>query len=181
MRLEVGTQTPGFTVETLRHGTVSLDDLKGKRLWLQFHRFAGCPFCSLQVRELIERHQEVELSGLTHIAFFHSPRSQVEKHMGTLHTPFLVAADPERVAYRAYGVQQSWRGLLSRRYLTGSVKAIWHGLFANPIGQNGGLAGLPADFLVDEAGVIRYSHYGEDAADMLSVEDVVRLVHRFEP
>lgn len=176
MRLQVGAQAPHFSAHSMKGDALSLDSYRGHQVLLQFYRFAGCPPCNLHVREFMRRYDELQALDINVIAFFHSPRASLEKQMDDVEFPFAIVPDPDKKIFHQYGVETSMRGLLTRQSLKETWKAARAGFAPNPLLQEGGLDGLPANFLIDQAGLIWHAHYGRDAVDTLPVDRVLELV-----
>jgi peroxiredoxin len=94
------------------------------------------------------------------------------------HFPFRLVPDPDMEIYRMYGVKMKAKGFTwnvfrkSAMFVKYLPKYNW---------VKGGLAGPhlqpPACFVIDSAGIIRYSHIGKDVADN---PDAGKLVKIFE-
>lgn len=179
MRLTTDTPAPAFTGELLGGGQLSLDDLRGRPVLLKFYRFVECPICNLHVRELVRRHDEIAATGLTTVAFFHSPMSRVERKQG-YDLPFQAIADPDKEIFDAYGVEASLGGMFAGKVARDYARATGAGFFSKPFGHDGGIKGHPADFVVDGDGIIRYAHYGDSYADSLGVDKVVSLARELD-
>jgi peroxiredoxin len=174
MRLKPGTQAPLFVGESLTGRTVSLEEYRGRRVLLKFYRFASCPICTLHLRGFIRRAAEVRAAGLVPLVLFHSPGFKTaEAYEPGL--PFEILADPDKIAFDAYGVESSWRGMFSWAVMRDYVKAMARGIFSKPFGHEGGIQGHPADFIVDERGTITFARYGRNYADTLTVDGVLEL------
>ena len=174
MRLTTNTPAPAFTGEVLGGGHLSLADLRGRPVLLKFYRFVECPICNLHLRELVRRHDEVATAGLTTVVLFHSPLPRVERKQG-YDLPFQAIADPAKRIFHAYGVEESLGGMFAREVARDYARAIGAGFYSKPFGYHGGIKGHPADFIVDDGGVIKHAHYGENYADSLGVDEVVSL------
>ena len=74
---------------------------------LQFRRFAGCPICSLHLREVARRRDEIAGAGITEVVVFHSAADALRRYQADL--PFAVVADPDRKLYKQFGVESSIR------------------------------------------------------------------------
>lgn len=167
----------GDTVGQLRlpslDGTAfDLNQLSGKRFMLSFFRFAACPFCNLRVHELVERFAEFD-GCLTVVAVFDSPLDNLQRQAGRHRAPFLVLADEANVYYRAFAIERSVIGMLKAallRFPTVLRATLIEGYL--PTSFQGHLATLPADFLVDEQGVIQRAYYGKDIGDHLPFEQI---------
>jgi peroxiredoxin len=169
-RRSVGESISPFSVATLSHGTLSVPSEGFTHL--QFRRFAGCPICNLHLRTFAKQLPRLEQAGIRTVAFFHSSAETMKPYQGDL--PFPVVPDFERRWYRTFGVERSLRAVLHPQ----AVRASLEGLASVPssaFAGEGGMQGLPADFLVDGAGVIRALRYGAHANDQWSVEEVAGL------
>lgn len=148
----------------------------GRRTLLCFFRDAACPFCNLRIYELSQHHRSLTALGLDVIAVFASPSEAVKRFVARQPRPFRVIADPDSVAYRAYGIERSfWRKL---RAVATRVPDLLRGL------RLVGVAGLntndilPADFLIDEDGRIIEAYYGRDAGDHIPFERIELFLAR---
>ena len=106
MMLTVGMKAPDFTLLDKDGRTVSLSDFLGKKVVLYFYPKDNTPGCTRQAcafagayREFQEKNVEVigisKDSVASHVKF-------AERHG----LPFVLLADPDRVAIEAYGVWQ---------------------------------------------------------------------------
>lgn len=136
---------------------------------LQFHRFSTCPACNVEVRNFSKRYVEFREAGFEIAMLFHSPVEELAPAM-QVHAPqFPIFADPDRIAYDAYGVQQSWSGILSPAFMAKAMQGMVNGFVPRPGAQHGGMHGLPADFVIDTTGRLAFVHYGKHAGDTLDV------------
>lgn len=170
--IKPGAQAPDFSAETAHHGAFSLDSLSDQTVLLQFYRFAGCPVCNMSLRNYVQRFAALEAADIHVVAVFHSSVKSLREHVEVKDIPFPLVADPDKLAYKLYGVEDSPRAMAAPAVLGKAVRAIARGYFPKP--AEGGQNGLPADFLL-ERGVVRYAHYGKHAADTLSVAEVLKL------
>ena len=172
MRLTIGEKAPRIQMDGIDGKTFDSADLNGRRYLLSFFRFASCPFCNLRVHQLVSRQSELG-SGFTVIAVFNSSLDNLRRHAEKHEAPFPILADPKRVYYQAYGVEKSLAGVFA-----GMVKrmpSLLHAMFAKgywPTSPGGSVTSMPADFLIDETGVIRTAYYGNDEGDHLPFEQV---------
>ncbi len=104
--LQAGMKAPDFTLEDKDGKTVSLSDFLGKRVVLYFYPKDNTPGCTRQscafagvYREFAER--QVEVIGIS--------RDSVASHVKFAEKyslPFILLADPELDAIKAYGLWQ---------------------------------------------------------------------------
>lgn len=86
-------------------------------------------------------------------------------------SPFSLLLDPERAAYRAYGLERSFVRVWS-------PKVMWHYTRRVLAGQKlqsiqGDPHQLGGDFVIDRSGVIRLAYRSKDPVDRPSVETLV--------
>jgi len=165
---------------------VSIPD-RGRRIHLQFRRFAGCPVCNLHLHSIIQRHAEIEAANIREVVVFHSTAEDLLVHADRL--PFDVIADPGKRLYAEFGVDASARALLDPRawpFILGGVvhsafAIVAQGATAPSMNPQGGSIGLPADFLLASDGSVLACKYGKHAYDQWSVDELLDLAHRQTP
>ena len=170
MRRTPGEKVINIILPALDGGTFELDSLRGKRFMLSFLRFASCPFCNLRVHELVKRFKEFG-DGFTIVAIFDSPLENLREHAKKHQAPFPVLADEHNVFYEMYGIEHSIAGML-KGMLT-RMPSMLRAMFVKgylPLVIKGSMTTMPADFLVDENGVIQTAYYGKDEGDHLPFE-----------
>jgi peroxiredoxin len=172
MRLTLGSVAPAFTVESIGGRCVSLEQLRGRPLLLKFYRFASCPVCNLHMQQFILDHPRLEDVGLTTVVFYYSPADKLADAQDAA-APFDLVPDPAKRVFKAYGVEQGLRGLVSPTVLRDYVKALAAGYPAGLLTSDGGITGNPADFIIDPSGRIAYAHYGKHYADSLEGAEVI--------
>ncbi|WP_280233540.1 peroxiredoxin-like family protein [Nocardia cyriacigeorgica] len=153
---------------------------------LQFRRFAGCPVCSLHLRSIVARLEEIVAADIREVVVFHSGAEDLRTYTGDL--PLPVIADPGRVLYREFGVESAPRALLDPRAWPAIVRAVARelrasrrpGHIAPPTRPEGGRLGLPADFLIAPDGTVIASKLGEHADDQWSVDELLAHAARAE-
>jgi peroxiredoxin len=143
---------------------------------LQFRRFAGCPICSLHLREVARRHQEIADAGVREVVLFHSSADQLREYQADL--PFAVVADPDRLVYTEFGVGSSLAAVLHPGAFAAAVRGLRHTGFKGALSPGEDHAGKPADFLIDPDGTVRARKYGAHADDQWSVDDLLALAAR---
>lgn len=172
MRKQPGDTTGRIRLPSIDGTEFDSDQLVGQRFMLSFFRFAACPFCNLRVHELVERFGELG-ADFAVAAIFDSPLENLQRHAGRHGAPFPILADEANVYYRAFAIERSVTGLLKAALLR--FPSVLEGVLLRgylPTSFQGHLATLPADFLVDERGVIRQAYYGQDIGDHLPFEQV---------
>lgn len=177
MKLVSGMSAPGFALTDAFGEPVRLDDYRGERLLLSFYRFASCPLCNLRVHQLLKHYPDWQGRGLHMVAVFESPAEHIHHYLDRHAAPFPIIPDPERVLYRAYGVQASWTGFLRAwtRHLPMVFEAVVRRRFL-PGRMDGDWAMVPADFLIGPELRIADAFYGRHIGDHLPIERIDRFL-----
>ncbi|HTJ95286.1 MAG TPA: peroxiredoxin-like family protein [Pararobbsia sp.] len=161
------------------NGLTPLPD-PNRLIHLQFRRFAGCPVCDLHLHSIAQRHDEIVSARVLEVAVFHSSADDLRPFTAAL--PFAVVADPQKKLYAEFGAEASPRALLNPRawlpILRGLLRSIGRVLLGRQpvtsVNPEGGVLGLPADFLIDRDGRILACHYGTHIYDQWSVDDLLQ-------
>lgn len=174
MKLCSGDTTTPITLPAIDGGSFDTKALEGQRFMISFFRFASCPFCNLRIDELVSRFDEFE-EGFTIVAVFDSPLDNLREYTEGHFAPFPILADSENRYYHRYGIEYSLTGMFKGMILRTPtlMKGILKGYF--PLKIKGRLTTMPADFLVDEQGVIQTAYYGRDEGDHLPFESVLQF------
>lgn len=171
-KFKVGDSVPPMSLANIHDIGVTIPSTKSKFIHLQFRRFAGCPICNLHLQSVIQRISEIEAAGIHEVVIFHSPKESLLPYQGKF--PFDVIGDPEKKLYAQFGVGSSIFAILDIR----AWPAIVRGNTAKDkptVEPEGGVLGLPADFLINAEGKIVASHYGRHAYDQWSVDELLAL------
>lgn len=167
MRLLPGTPAPALVTTDFLGQPVQLAALRGRKVLLSFYRYASCPICNLRVRELIQAHGRLAAQGLEVLAVFQSPAESMAAYVGRQDAPFPLIGDPDMTLYRRFGVERRWLGLLTLATMANALRAFANGFAPGRI--DGPVHRTPADFLIDEQGLVAVAHYGRDPGDHLSL------------
>lgn len=175
MRLLPGHAAPPVSLPAIDDTTFSTERLAGRKYLLSFFRYASCPFCNLRLRELTLRRNELP-DKFGFVCVFDSPINELRRYATRHKAPFPILADATNTYYRAYGIEHSFAAVTKGAFvhLGTAIKAVFrHGYI--PWTVKGRVTTLPADFLVDEQGIIRIAHYGKDEADRLAFDEIKKF------
>lgn len=169
-RIAPGTLAPDFTLQDHLGNEHRLSALRGQNVWLAFFRYAACPLCNLRVHRTIQRLEQGEFAGVRLLAVFQSPAASMAEYVGQQKPPFPLLSDPEEQTYALYGLEHGAGGFMRGAVLRDGLQAARLGYHA--IAPEGTVSRLPADFLIDRAGVVRDAFYGEHISDHIPFERV---------
>ena len=141
---------------------------KDKVLVLAFTRHFGCPQCKEMVDQLIDSHQALTERGLR-LAIVSHASVESAKAFCDLRAPSAIClADPEREAYRAYGLYHgtAWQTILSPRIWLSNRRLVRTKGYKPELPHAGQDAyQMSGTFIIGTDGRIRLPYYYEDIAD----------------
>lgn len=175
MRLKAPCQGIDFHTTDIYGNTFKLSDFHGKRVLLSFFRDAACPFCNFRIYELTHQYKTWKEQGLEIVAVFSDTADKVADHVAKYPRPFTMLADPGLDVYNCYGVEHSlsamFKALLFR--LPTVIKGFATG--GRP-SNNPHIKLVPADFLINEKGMIEEVWYGENTSDHIPLEYIREFI-----
>ncbi|HEV8325629.1 MAG TPA: peroxiredoxin-like family protein [Myxococcota bacterium] len=174
--VRAGERAPDFTLHRGGGGEVTPASLRGRPAVLLFSRYLGCPMCRASMASLRAEHERFAARGATVVVVVQSSPERVDEAAPAF--PFVLAADPERAAYQAYGVTPDRLLGTTLRTMTvggalsalGKVLRHGHGAFEGDELQR------PAEFVLDENGVVVHARLFGAVADGFDVETLLRAV-----
>ncbi|MCA9902981.1 MAG: redoxin domain-containing protein [Anaerolineae bacterium] len=172
MPLQIGHAAPDFSTHDIDGAFVSAAQFRGQKWMISFFRFAACPYCNLRVHELSAKAGLLR-DKLQVVTVFQSPAETLRRHNVPRRIPFTIVADPEMALFELYQGELSTAKFISGHVLHPLqwVQGVAQGAF-----QGGATVGelrlVPADFLIDEQGIIQQAHYGRDVTDHMPLRDI---------
>jgi peroxiredoxin len=106
--LSPGEPAPDFVLPAVNHdGTISLADFRGKSpVLLAMMRGLHCAFCRRHIAQLSTTRQKLQAVGVDALAIIPTQPERLRLYYRFRPVSVPVAADPEMVTHRAYGVPQ---------------------------------------------------------------------------
>ena len=104
--LEVGTKAPEFTLPEPNGQPVSQSDFRGKKVVLYFYPKDNTPGCTRQACAFAAGYEAFQKLDVAVIGISKDSVSSHLKFVQKYNLPFLLLADPDRIAIEAYGVWQ---------------------------------------------------------------------------
>lgn len=163
---------PEFEAKALGGETISLNQFRGRKVLLKFHRFSGCPVCRNQLHDLMDHGDDLRRTGLETILLMHSSPEKVRPNFEEQEGIHIIP-DPDKRIYRLYGSPFLTSALFSPNSMKHTFKAFGKGYFPQFNRFGGGLTAVPSDFLIDEQGLIAELHYGTDFGDGWTAEEAI--------
>ena len=129
--LKIGMKAPDFTLPDKDGSPVSLSSLRGRKVVIYFYPKDNTPGCTRQACAFAQSYGEFEKRGITVIGISKDSVASHQRFAEKYSLPFILLADPDRVAIEAYGVWQD-------KKMAGKV----------------GMGVVRTTFLVDEEGIV---------------------------
>ena len=181
MKLKENMQMPDFVYlspyeQDEKHAS---EYIKGKKAVIVFLRYYGCTSCRLDLHIYAQRIEEFKAKGAQLMVVLQSSPETVAEEAEKGFFPFEIACDPSQTVYRQFEIEPA----------KSKLKLVGGGLFkllkkmkqAKKFGfEHGAYEGneeqLPAVVIVDENGVIKYSHYAKNIVDKPTVDEMVNML-----
>ncbi len=176
MKIFKGQNAVDFSIKDIYGKEIKLSGYSGKKILLGFFRNVNCPFCNLRAHQLSKLREAFEANSLQMIFFFESkPELMLKSIFHQDISPIPLIGDPEKKIYATYGVERSTWKFMKTMLTSGASTAMKEGKKLNLPEEKDKDASsnlIPADFLIDEEFKVVKAHYGENANDHLSVEEI---------
>jgi peroxiredoxin len=173
-RLIPGDLAPDFVLPGLNDSVVRLSAYRGKKVLIRFNRQAGCPICNPRNREFIRLYPKFQQANVELLGIFGSSEDVLPLGIGKQTPPYPVLADPQDLIYAKYGVERSLWGMLSPqnwKNMNGIIEGTKMESFRTA--SEGEATRMPAEFLINEQGIIEQAHYHAFATDFLPLETLL--------
>jgi peroxiredoxin len=149
---------------------------RGAPLVLAFLRYFGCPFCQAHVAQLRRDQLRFAHAGACVALIGQGSAEQARAFSGRHLVPFPLLLDPHRLAFHAYGLTRaSLRqvfspsvGVILARQLDPETRQ--RGL------QGGSFMQTPGTFVIDRAGIVRFTHRSRTIAEAPSIEALLSVI-----
>ncbi len=180
--VEVNSRAPEAEVFDPYTGkTVLLSSLwQQNRAMLVFLRHLGCTFCREQVSELRDAlpefaQRKVTMGLITLNSAAETARFCQERLLQNV--PAVCLADPDRNAYRAYGLARGiTAGIFTPHVFARGIQSTLHGHFSGV--PHADPFQMPGVFLVDSTGLLQYAYRAQDASDNPPVRQLLEVLDR---
>ena len=114
--LQIGDKAPQFSGKDEAGNTVSLKDLKGKKVVLYFYPEDDTPACTTQACNLRDNYATLQKEGYTIIGISPNDEASHQKFKEKYSLPFTLIADGKHTIINKYGVWGE-KNLYGRKYM----------------------------------------------------------------
>ncbi|MFN8438742.1 MAG: redoxin domain-containing protein [Cytophagales bacterium] len=175
-QLKKGDLAPTIVTQDCKGNNINLNEWKGQKIWVSFLRYAGCPVCNFRVHELLKNYDQIVKSGYKLIAIFESEQVVLNKYASDYNIPFTLIGNPDLNIYNDYKVEKSNGAIVKSTFSSNTFHAMKSGKkeFTEKIKRDGSLNRIPADFLIDENGIIETAFYGKTISSHLPLSNIIK-------
>ncbi len=163
---KLDTQAPEFTLPNIKGEKVSLSSQKGKWIVLVFYRGSWCPMCNTQITHFATDYPKIQEANAEIIAISTDTPEKAVKTQKKSHSSFPILLDEKGKVVQLYGV------LVEKRERK-DIPAFMHR-------KKAGTYAMPAVFIVDPEGVLRYSYVGSSFTDRPGNEDLLATLKELQ-
>ncbi|MGB0576355.1 MAG: thioredoxin-dependent thiol peroxidase [Alphaproteobacteria bacterium] len=138
MMVDIGDKAPDFSAATDGDGSISLKDLKGKKVVLYFYTKDMTPGCTTEACGFRDAHPDFSKINAEIIGVSKDSVKRHDKFKEKYDLPFTLAADEDGRMCEAYGVWQekknygkTYMGIVRSTFLIdekGKIAAVWRNL-----------------------------------------------------
>lgn len=154
---------------------VSLGEFHDRQfLLVVFFRHLLCVACNAHLGTVLVARQELAARGCSILVVSQAKPEVLAAHLGRRQYPVAFAADPDRAAYRAFGLGRArWRSFLRPDVLLGYLGGMLRGYVPWIPYRGEDVLQLGGDFILDRAGSVIYAHRSAVATDRPSAKEIL--------
>ena len=178
MKLTKGVKMPDFEyLSPYVEGTQNFATYaNGKKTFVVFLRYYGCTVCRLDLHIFAQRMAEFAAKDAQLMVVLQSDPNLVKEEAPAGTFPYELACDPTQAVYKKFDIEPA--ASMGKLVGGGLFKALKKMKAAKKFGfEHGEYEGneqqLPAMVLVDENGIVTFSHYAKNLVDMPSVDEML--------
>ncbi|MCH8904779.1 MAG: redoxin domain-containing protein [Bacteroidetes bacterium] len=158
--LELGIEAPGFSLKNVEGKEVTLQSYLGKWVVLVFYRGNWCHLCNEQLSKIAEDYSKFQKLNAHVIAISTDVIDGVKKTIEKSAAPFEILMDDKNEVIKLYQVDVK--------------KREYKDITALLSGHKQGTYAIPALFIIDIEGVIRYVNISESYGDRPDNDEVLK-------
>lgn len=177
MTLSPGDSAPKSWVTDVDGNSMALETFwQREPVAIFFMRHSGCPFCIAHIHDVARDAPRFREAGAGVVVVTLSSSEDAARMAASHGMGGRVVADPRQEAYRAFAVPRgSLLQLMGPSTWLPGLRALVRGGVGVPRGD---MRQLPASFVVDQRGKIRFAHYADNSADRPDHEEMIAVAGR---
>ncbi|PCH65808.1 MAG: alkyl hydroperoxide reductase [Bacteroidetes bacterium] len=167
--LKVGDIAPEFSVKDQRENSIVLSEqIKDNQLVVFFYRGRWCPVCTKHLSKMQDSLKFITDKGINVIAIVPEKTEYIEKTIKRTEASFSILYDKDHQIMDAYKVSYKETGKNIQTYET------WlNASFEKSHGNSDYTLPVPATYIIDTTGKIKYVHFDTDYKNRASVKEIL--------
>ncbi|MBT8118643.1 MAG: AhpC/TSA family protein [Gammaproteobacteria bacterium] len=166
--LNKGDKFPSFNLPSANDETRSLSDfLSNGPLIISFYRGAWCPYCNLEINALQQRLPQIKATGAQLVAISPQLPDKSADQVNNSHLTFEVLSDTGNLLAKACGLVFTLPEPLRPIYEAWEINIPDHN------GDNSFELPIPASYIVDTTGKVRFAHVDMDYTKRLEPNIII--------
>lgn len=169
MKVSNGQLAPDFNITDVYGKAIQLSSYQGRKVHLNFYRFAGCPFCNLRFHEIEKMAEDYRRNNVALLSVFESSTGNIKSMMADEQFYATIIPDPDSSLYRLYDLDRSLLGLFGFLLFKGGIGKAMQGtkLYKQKVKNDGHPDRIEAEFLIGADGKVVEAYYGKNPGDNL--------------
>jgi peroxiredoxin len=175
--IAIGERVPELTLLSADGAPCPLSQYAGRKLLLVFVRHLGCVACHAHLSDLDRNYQAIRAAGAEVLAVaMRKPEFLREFQKNGKYT-IPMACDPERAAYRLFGLERTtWTSYLRPGVIGGYMGLMVRGWMPGIPAKGEDVHQLGGDFIVDRDGKLIYAFRSSDPSQSAPIAELLKLL-----
>jgi peroxiredoxin len=176
MKLKIGEKIPNFKYKTALQSNLKLyNNINRKNIVIFFLRYYGCTICQLDLKNIENNIEEFNNNNIEVKVVLQSDTNEIKKQLKKNPLSYEIICDPSLELYNKFEINPAKNeeeiigGNTPKKIKKAKRQNIKHGKYEGEELQ------LPAVFIMNKKGIINYSYYGKNAADIPSPKETLIL------
>ncbi len=172
-RLQVGARLPEFELQNVKGENITSEALLNKKwLVISFYRGQWCPFCNIELR-MLQKHLDSIVGAPATLVAISPQKPDISKELiQKYNLKFEVLYDKDLLLMKKFGIVYHLPEYLVNTY-------IGFGVDESYFDDNGKIQiPVPATYIVDNTGVIRFGFADVDYVKRLDPSDLVKFIQK---
>lgn len=166
--LKEGSEIPSITLTTPEGKRFDLNSyVKEQPVVLIFYRGGWCPYCNLHLQELMDADPQLRAMGYEILAVSPDSPEKLAESMEKHEMTYRLLSDSALSAAKDFGIVYQVEESTAKRYKENGIKLV------KGSGENQYLLPVPAVFIIDPQGTIRYVYYNPDIKTRIKTEELL--------
>jgi len=181
--LGIGDEAPDFELRDEEGNLHKLSSFRGRRVMLSFFRYASCPVCLYNVDRLKQQAALLQKAEIVTLCIFRSAPTMMQRAADGTNEDTHTLSDLKGSVYKKFQVKPSLRVRSIYPYKSAifgkyspyvDLKMMFKDVKGK--GRDKALLQLPADFLIDENGIIVDVHRSKKTQDYIGFERIEAFI-----